>query len=246
MNETMKTAAAGIDAVQVLRRSRVAGFWYLALAVLSPLNLLFIPAKLISSGDAAATAAAIWGSERLFRLGMVTGIAGQIAFLIAALAFYDLFKSIDKRQARILLTLVVASVPISILNALNQVAVLLLSDGAGSLGVFTQQQREAAVLFFLELFDGGFHLAGFFWGLWLLPLGILVLKSGFFPKVFGVLLLLGFGGYAINSAVVFLFPEFVEPLAPFVAFAEIVGEVPFLFWLLIRGARPRPSVRSNA
>lgn len=227
----------------ILKRSKVAGFWYLLLAVLSPLNLVFIPGNLVLSGDAAATAAAIAGSQRLFRLGMVTGIAGQIAFLIAGLAFYDLFEAIDKRQARILVTLVIASVPIAVFNALNQVAVLLLSDGASYLEVFTQPQREAAALFFLELFDAGFHIAGFFWGLWLLPLGILVLKSGFFPKVLGVLLFFGFGGYTVESATTLLFPEFVDSLAPFILTAQMISEIPFLLWLLIRGARPRPTTR---
>ncbi len=234
------------DEASILRQSKVAGFWYLLLAILSPLNLVFIPGKMISAGNAAATAAAIAGSERLFRLGLVTGIAGQLAFLIAALAFYELFKTTDKRQARVLLGVVVASVPVAVFNALNQIAVLLLLGGADYLRVFTQPQLEALALFFLELQNYGDTVAGFFWVLWLLPLGILVLKSGFFPKVFGVLLLFGFGGYTVESATTLLFPEFVAPLAPFILTAQMISELPFLLWLLIRGARPRPSFRRNS
>ncbi len=234
------------DQAAIRRQSRIAGFWYLVLAVLSPLNLVFVPGALVKGGDAAATAAAIAGAERLFRLGMVTGIAGQIAFLVAGLAFYDLFKAVDKRQGRILLILVIASVPVAVFNAINQAAVLLIADGAGYLEAFTRPQRDAAILFFLKLTESGFHIAGFFWGLWLLPLGVLTLKSAYFPRLFGILLLVGAGGYTVNSTVVFLFPEFVAPLAPAITIAQMISEIPFLLWLLIRGARPRPTVGRTA
>lgn len=221
----------------------MAGFWYFLLALLSPINLMYVSPKLIVAGNAAATAANIQAHEGLFRLGFVTDIAGQLAFLCAALALYELLVAVDKGLARLMAVLVIAAVPISILNQLNQFAALLLLGGADYLNVFTAPQLQALATFFLEMQQKGVNIAEIFWGLWLLPLGILVFKSGFFPKVFGILLVIGCFGYTADSLVLFLFPGAAAPLDPAITAAELVSEIPFMLWLLIRGARVTPSVK---
>jgi hypothetical protein len=231
---------------QLNRQSRIAGVWYLLLGLLSPLNLVYIPSKLIVAGDAAATAANLMAQEGLFRLGIVTSIAGQTAFLFAALAFYELFKSVHVGLARGLLVLVIASVPICILNLGNQYAVLLLLGGGDYLKVFDMAQIQALALFFLNVQGAGVHIVEVFWGLWLLPLGILVFKSRFFPKIFGVLLVIGCFGYLLDCLLVFQFPSYRAYFSPLTTTAEIISEIPFILWLLIRGARIRSDFQEDA
>jgi hypothetical protein len=198
---------------------------------------MYVSPKLIVAGNAAATAANIQANEGLFRLGFVTDIAGQLAFLCAALALYELFKAVDKGLARLMAVLVIVAVPISILNQLNQFAALLLLGGTDYLNVFTASQLQALASFFLEMQQKGVNIAEIFWGLWLLPLGLLVFKSGFFPRVFGFLLVIGCLGYTADSLVIFLFPGAAAVLDPVITSAELVSEIPFMLWLLIRGAR---------
>jgi hypothetical protein len=120
-------------------------------------------------------------------------------------------------------------VPIVMLNALNQFAALELLNGSDYLSVFTAEQLQALMLFFLSLHSRGSNIAFLFWGLWLFPLGYLVFKSGFLPRILGVLLMLACFGYVINS-----FSIFLGYNVNFGLFAAL-GEVLFILWLLIKG-----------
>jgi hypothetical protein len=223
----------------ILRQSRMAGFWYLMLAFGGAFSMLFVTSKLIIAGDPSATAAAIRGSELLFRFGIVAQLAGQAAFLMTGLAFYRLFSPVDKDLSRMLLIFVTTSVPITFLNAVFQFAALELIKAPAWLNVLVPAQLEALSLLSLDLNEKGIIIAGVFWGLWLLPLGLLVWKSDWFPKLFGILLLTGFATYLIDSLLVFLFPQIRATVQPWLSVLMSLGEIPFLLWLLIRGAREK-------
>jgi hypothetical protein len=216
--------------------ARIAGLWYLLLAVCSFFTV-FVSGKTYVSGDAAATAAKILADNWLFRLGNVSDLVGEAGFLFAGLAFYRLFVSVDRHQARTLLALVVASVPIAFLVTLNDFAPIILLGDAGFLKAFELAQLQALAMLFIELHKYGILIVSVFWGLWLLPLGILVYKSGFFPRIFGILLIVNFASYMVNEFLAFLFPEAKLLIAPVMNVLLAIGEIPFLFWLLFRGAR---------
>jgi len=115
---------------------------------------------------------------------------------------------------------------------LNQIAVLLLLSGADYLTVFSADQLDALVLLFLNLHEAGFEIiAQIFFGLWLLPQGLLVYKSGFLPRILAVLLMIATFGYLIDVVTFFLFPDFDVNIAQF----TFIGEVTMLLWLLIKG-----------
>jgi hypothetical protein len=175
----------------------------------------------------------------LFRLGIVSNLVGQVCFVFLGLAFYDLFKSTDKSRARTLLALVTASVPIAFLSMLNKLAPLVLLKDPGFLKAFEPAQLQALAMLFLELHKYGSLLAGIFWGLWLFPLGLLVFESGYFPRFLGVLLFAGFAGYLGESLAAFLFPSAGKVVSPIFNMLMIIGEVPFMLWLIIFGARER-------
>ncbi len=213
------------------KTARDAGIWYLLLAVFGAFGILYIP-TLIVAGDAGATVENIVASESLFRLSFVSGLLGQIAFIFLVLVLYKLLKPVNKTHALFMVVLALVSIPITMLK-LNQIAALMLLNGADYLTVFTADQLQAQVMFFLELSDVGINIVQIFWGLWLLPFGYLVYKSGFLPKILGVLLIIGCFGYVIDFFTFFLLPNFGLTITEFTGFGEIL----ILFWLLIKGVK---------
>lgn len=126
---------------------------------------------------------------------------------------------------------ILVAVPIAMLNELNQFAVLLLLNGADYLIFFTTDQLYSFVALFLDLREHGIFIAQIFWGLWLFPMGYLVFKSGFLPKIIGVLLIVACFGYLIDSFIFFFMPDFG------ITFSEytFLGELLITLWLLIKG-----------
>ena len=234
----MRNEVSPLDPATILRRSRIAGLWYLAMAITGPIGILIVPSTLIAAGDAAATAANIAASPGLWRLGIFAYLASQLVFIPIVLSFRSLFASVDRAQARLMTAIVIAAVPLAILNLLGFAAPLAILDGS-YMAVFTQAQREAAVMLSIAIMRQGEILVGFFWGLWLLPLGILVWKSGWFPKVFAIFLFLGCASYIVDCTIALVLPSARAAIAPAIGVAGFIGEVPFLLWLLIRGARAK-------
>ena len=127
--------------------------------------------------------------------------------------------------------LILIGLAIAMLNELNQFAALLLLSGADHLTAFTADQLQAFASLFLDIYEHGFSIAHIFWGLWLFPLGYLVFKSGFLPKVIGVLLIIAGLGYLVDFTLFFLFPDITVTVSEF----TFVGEVLLILWLLIKG-----------
>lgn len=213
------------------KTARIAGLLYLLAGLPAPFSLLYIPSKLIVSGDATATANNIHASEMLFRLGIVGNLVSQIGFIFVSLALYQLLKSVNKNVAVLMVILNLIGIPITMLNELTQFAALQLLSGAHYLTVFSADQVHALALLFLNMRELGVNIAQLFWGLWLFPMGYLVFKSGFLPRIIGVLLMVGCVGYVLQSFTAFLLPNLD------VSFALITGwgELAFVLWLLIRG-----------
>jgi hypothetical protein len=220
------------------RVARIAGIWYALLAVFSFFSTMYVDPRFPTTAGGQSVADSIRsGGEFLFRLGILSTLAGQACFLFAGLAFHRLFEGTDRRQARSLLALVVSSVPIAFLNMLCKIAPLVLLRDSGFADALDPAQSQALASLFLGLYDYGIFIASVFWGLWLLPLGLLVIKSGYFPKVLGLLLLVNGAAYIASSSMAIVCPEARGASAPLFSILLIVGEIPFLLWLLIRGAR---------
>jgi hypothetical protein len=215
----------------VQRTARTAGLLYLILAVGGGFAEFFVRRAIVVRGDAEATVANLMASTPIFRLGIVAELVGQVVFVLLVMALYRLLGGIDRRQARLMVTFVVLAVAITCLNMLNQFAPLLLLSGAPYLGAFDTAQLHALVLVFLDLQHAGYLIAQVFFGLWLLPLGILVFRSGFLPRAVGVLLVVACAGYLADVALFFLAPGFGLVLSEF----TFVGELALMLWLLVFG-----------
>lgn len=219
-----------------LKASRVAGFWYLALAVFGGFGIAWADAHFLVAGNAAATAALVRSEDLFFRLGIYSNLIGQACFVMVGLGFYRLFKPVNANQARILAALVIAAVPIAFLNMVFKFGALLLVDPS-MFAAIPVAEKDALVLWLLEVQKYGTQIASVFWGLWLLPLGVLTWQSGWFPKVLGVLLLVNGAAYVLDSALVMTLPTVHSAAGPVLAALLPIGEIPFLLWVLIRGAR---------
>ena len=227
------------------KAARVAGLLYLVTCIPAPFSLLYVPGKLIVPGNAAATAANILASEWMFRLGIAGQLVSAIAFLFAVRALYRLLQGVDNRQASLMVTLFALSIPISCVNVLNDIAALILVRGADFLSAFSEPQRNALAMVFLRVHSQGLFVSQIFWGLWLLPFGVLVYRSGFLPRILGVLLILNGCAYPIHSFTSFLLPQYAGLVYRY-TFPALMGEVVVGLWLLIRGARDEPLVRAAA
>jgi hypothetical protein len=216
---------------------RYAGLWYVVTSIFGFFAMGYVPSKLIVHGDAGATANNIAASEMLFRLGIASQLIGMAGFIFVALALYELLKDVDRRQAALMVILIVVSIPMAILNEVNSVAALLLVKCADFLSVFEKPQREALAMLFLNLHGRGLVFCELFWGLWLLPLGYLVYKSRFLPRFLGAWLVLAGFGWVILCFTGILWPQHADKLNTYFQPA-ILGEIAFMLWLVIKGAKP--------
>lgn len=218
-------------------QSRRAAALYFLNALPAPFALLYVPGVLMVRGDAMATANNVRNSETLLRLGIGAELFSSTVVIFAVLAFYSLFKAVNEKQARAMLILMLLSTPISYLNVLNDLAALTFARGPAFLAVFDQAQRDALTLFFLRLHNQGFVLAQIFWGLWLFPFGILIIRSGFIPRFVGISVIVAGCGYVIASCALLLLSQYGPGISQF-AMILGMGELA-LIWMLIWGAKPQ-------
>jgi hypothetical protein len=226
--------------------SRIAGLLYLMVIVFGAFAEVGVRSSLIVSGDAAATAAKIMASGSLFRIGFMSDLIMMTCYFLLAYTLYVLLKPANNNLSLLFVLFTLASVAIMSLNMLNQFAALLLLSGADYLTVFSVDQLQALAMLFINLHKYGYFIAQIFFGLWLLPLGYVGFKSGYFPKVLGILVMLACFGHLIQYFQVFLFPNYEVITYPGLAIATI-GELSLCFWLLIKGVNvPQMEARALA
>lgn len=216
------------------KTAKVAGLLYLLMTICGVFSMMYVDAKLYVPGDATATVTNILAFEWLFRLGVASSLISIILFLLVVHFLYKLLKSVDMDLARLMVLFVVVSIPVG-LN-FYEFAPILLLKGAQYRTAFEPAQLQALAMTFLELQKNGNFIGQIFWGLWLFPLGLLVFKSGFIPKVLGALLIVGCCGYILNALTILLFPDYkaITYLGSMIGF---VAEILFIFWLLIKGVK---------
>jgi len=220
--------------------ARGAGILYLIMGLTAVFSYEYVPHTLFMHANATTAANNIVAHQMLFRISIVSELISVTAFLFLVRALYGLLKGVDKKHASLMVTLVLVSIPISFLNVLNEIAVLLLLRGPDFLSVFDKPQLEGMALLFIRLHGQGLFVAQIFWGLWLFPFGVLVMKSGFIPRFMGVLLILGCFTYIIVSLTWLLLPDYLSAVNQFATLPEAAAELPILLWLLIKGPKLQP------
>lgn len=217
------------------RTARLAGVLYLISAVIAPFSLIYVPSKTIVTGDVAATAEKMLAHEMLFRTSMALGIFSLILFLFVALVQYKLFEEVSKSLASIMAILVIVQIPIGFIIDTFSITALMIFKGEvmSELGV---DERHSMAYLLLKMGSNGNFILMTFWGLWLIPFGLLVIKSEFIPRWIGFYLIINGVTYLVTSYSFILFPEY-KPLIDTYSFPMLLGEPVIMLWFLIKGAQ---------
>lgn len=225
--------------------ARQAGVVYLLFAIVAVIGEFLLPGFVVP-GDATATANNITAAELTYRLSILVGLVTHILFILLVVILYKLFENVDKKQAMIMVLLVVVGVAVALANLLNKGAPLVLLSGADYLSVFTKPQLDGLTLGFLRFHGFGSTVVTAFWGLWLFPFGILVIKSGFIPRILGLLLFVAGVGYVLTCIASIALPDYRRIVSQIMT-PLYFGELPIIFWLVIKGATvPQPHAQSFA
>ena len=227
----------------VQKAARLAGILYLPVVLIGPFVLMYVPGKIYVSGDASATAGNILAHETLFRANIVLGMVSQLFFVAAVLALYQLLRDVGRRLAGLMVILILLVAPLAIAGASTEVATLKLLNDPRFFSGFDEPQRNAIIMLLLEFDRNGILAAELYWGLWLLPLGLLVYRSRFLPRALGIWLLANGIAYVLMSFVGILWPQHSGSLFKF-ATPLLFGEAALVLWLIVVGAkvrRPQPA-----
>ncbi|MBS0396790.1 MAG: DUF4386 domain-containing protein, partial [Proteobacteria bacterium] len=220
----------------IKRQARRAGLLYLLVALTAPVSLVYVPGQLYVAGDATATAAHLRAAEGLLRTGVFCELFHQAVEVFLVLALYRLLRPVDRPLARQMAVLGLVPIPMMFLNAVSELAALALAKGTGYLDVFSPAQLDALAMLFVRLHGLGVQSAAVFWGLWLFPFGLLVMRSGFLPRWSGALLLGAGAGYVLGSLTTLVLPALATPLGGLATLLQL-GELPIIVWLAAVGAR---------
>ena len=230
---------------ELSKNARIVGLWYLALVFIGPLRLIYIPTKLFVHDDAAATAANIAAHQTLFQMGIFMDTWGGAVLVFLTLAFWRLFKDVDRHQSQLLvITGGIMPGAIYFLNTVNDAAALILVRGGDWLNAFSEAQRYALAYFFTRLHFQVIVSAEVLWGIWLFPMGILILKSRWFPRVLGWWLFLDGATWILISFANMFLPDYVDAIQTW-SFPLQFGEIAVTLWFLIIGAK-EPKIAATA
>jgi hypothetical protein len=213
--------------------ARIAGVWYLAFILLGAFAMMFVDERLSVAGDTAATIESFRTNGVLFGFGLASYIAGFACFVLMVGALCRLFKSVDNRLTRLMMAFVLTGTAIALICKLAQTAAVVLP-------AIEPQSNTAGAL--LSFYANGGMAAEIFWGLWLIPLGLLILKSDLIPTVIGILLLVTCVCHLLDFGIFFFAPSVSAMVQPVLYVGEI-GEFVLVLWLLIKGVKTRKAGR---
>ena len=222
------------------KTARLAALLWFLTAVAGGFGYSYVRSRVVN-GDAAATAANILASESLFRAAVVSNLVSQVFLLLFGLTMYRYFREVDRTLSRVFMASVMLTVTVAVVNALNSFGALLVLSRADYLSAFTPEQLNAFASVFLKLGATGQGLLEIFWVPYYFSFGLLVIRSGFLPKVLGILLMLMSVGFAVNILDKFLTPEFYPQAFTRLAMTlGALGGIPLFVGLLIKGLKSQP------
>lgn len=235
-DSTMRHAGAHDTAGEITDRltratlARITGGLYLAFMVAS---VLADALGHIGLGSAPQLLDSMTGSPEAFRLGLVFAFLSAFLFLMAAWGLYVLLRPVSRDLALLFLLLNTVGVAIQCASLLHLVSAMHLAAGVEGLPTL---ESQALALAAAEVFRSGFVMAQLFFGTWLFPLGYLVMKSGFLPRLLGMLLILDGVAEMVWFLQALLLPDHPEIKTPGTV-VSLLAEVGLTLWLLIRGVR---------
>jgi hypothetical protein len=226
------------EAISAPRRlARIAGVLYLLNGIFAGFAFGYVIAKVYVANAAATTAANVVANPGLVRVGVVADLVQATIWIFLALTLHRLLKHVHEGAAGAMVVLVAVGAAIVCLDDVFQFECVRVATASSYATAIDAAGRSALVLLLLDLHHYGFLIAQIFFGLWLLPLGYLAHKSGMFPKILGVLLVLGGACYLVGLLAVFLAPDSGERINVVVTIPSAVAEVAMVLYLLVVGVK---------
>ena len=223
--------------VNSLRKTaKLAGLLYLILVITGVYSIMYVSSQIIVQGDVITTAKNILAKEFLFRTGIINDLISNTIFVLLVLVLYRMFKQVNEHQAKLMVAFVIVQVPaVFIMEALNITSLMIFKGEI--LQTFELNQKQDLAMLFLKINDNGTLTMEMFWGLWLLPFGLLVYKSRFIPRIFGILLVIAGISYIVDSFVSLLFPPYSTFVNQPTLLLVAIGEISITLWFLIKGVK---------
>ena len=227
--------------------ARIAGVLYLIIIVAGMFAQGYARPSLMVAGDAAATAQNIMAAEGLFRMSIVADLIMIMSDVAIGLVFYLLLRPVNRALSLLAALFRLAQAATLGINLLMLFLVLQLLSGAEYLAVLGTEQVYAQAYLFLTAHSIGYKLALVFFAVGILIQGYLLYRSGYFPKILGILVVVASLGYFIDNFATFIMPNYDAYAAIFemiVMVSALTGEVVLCLWLLVRGVRSDPATTS--
>ena len=225
------------------RLARMAGVLYLLVAIFGGFAEGYVEPKMYVAGNAAATTGNVVANSGLVRMGVVADLVDGTVFL--ALTLYILLKHVHKSAARAMLVLVALAAGITCFTAIFEFEGLRVATGAVNMATFGTDGSNAVVQLLLDTQHYGLLTAQIFFGLWLVPLGYLAYKSGWFPKALGVLLVVGGGCYLVDLFAAFLAPDLAKNIHALIVIPSTIAELWMVGYLLVVGVKTVKTVKTD-
>jgi hypothetical protein len=223
------------------RLARIAGVLYLLMGIFSGFALLFVYARVYVPGDAATTAGNLVANSGLVRVGVVADLVQATFWVFTALTLYQLLKHVNKSVASAMVVLAAIGAGIVMLNEVFGFEALRVATGAVNLASLGAAGSNALALLLVDSQHYGLLIAQIFFGLWLVPLGILAYNSGWFPKALGIVLIVGAAGYIVDMLAALLVPDFGKAIHSYVTIPSAIAEIWMVGYLLVVGVKTKKS-----
>jgi hypothetical protein len=215
-------------------KARIAGTFYLITIIMGVFAEVFVRGALVVRDDAAATATNILAHEPLYRFGLAADLIMLACYIAVTLLFYGLFKPVGRSLSLLAAFFSLVGIAVLAVNSLNHLAPLVFLGDAHYLSAFETTQLQTLALMSLRMHARGYSIAGVFFGLYMLLLGHLIFRSGFLPRILGVLMAVGGLSYLTNSFAIFLLPTLVARL-PDMGMLGGIAELALSLWLMALG-----------
>lgn len=228
---------------EIRKQATAAGLLYLAVAIIAPFSLSYVPSQLHAGQGTMIEQLQV--HETLLRLSLTSEMVYQVIEVFLTLSLYNLFRTTNPRLSLQMLVLGLLPIPMVFLNQLSEWGALTIAVQEDSLAAMSPHARAGLVDFLHGLHSQGIVIAGIFWGLWLIPLGRLVISSALLPKIFGISVVIGGLGYLLNVVATMTLPSFAHEshiqIISQIAGVMMIGEVPIipaLLWLAFKPSSP--------
>jgi hypothetical protein len=226
------------------KAARIAGILYLIIIVSGIWAFFFVRSSLIVPGDAAATANNVLASEGLFRASIAADLVMIMSDVALALAFYVLLRPVSRPLSLLAAFFRLAQAANLGINLLNLFFGLQLLKGAGDAAAFSADQLYDLALFFFNAYGVGYTISLIFFGFSILIVGYLIFRSGYLPKVLGILLVIASLGYLVDgfaNVLLINYADYADLLGTVVFGPALIAELAVALWLLIKGVRIQPA-----